>query len=447
MTRVLVIAGLIWLGGLAWTAAALAASGGALLPAFVARVLLLHLIYLAAVVAMIRRPRIRPGTGGRCTNLRMTLIVIFAVALLGRLWLWGAGDPLLSGDVYRYLWDGRLILNGINPYGPAPDDPLLTGMRDWIFWERMGFRDHPTIYPPGAQGLFALMARLGSDSVLPARLVLTALEMGAALWLVRLLPALGQAPERIIIWLWNPLAAIEIAYSAHLEGAVAALTVAAIAAAAARRPRAAGLGLGLAGLLKLYPLVLAPALWRSPDRRLPLALAATLTVGVAPLFFTGHPGSALMRFGTETGFNAPVALYAAELAALLLQDAEAARLAVNGVLMGALALIGAWTAWGRGAAFDLPGRLLVMGMAAVVLAPVLHPWYLVWLLPVMVIRPAPPLLVLSGTVMISYLFYLPPDRVIAGLWLAEWLPVVAAAFGWWGWRRRKKGNEKIKQYH
>ncbi|MEM9862802.1 MAG: hypothetical protein AAF938_14360, partial [Myxococcota bacterium] len=68
--------------------------------------------------------------------------------------------PVLSDDVYRYLWDGHVLLSGVDPYAHAPASPPLAGLRD-ADWARINHPVLATIYPPLAQGLFALGRLLG----------------------------------------------------------------------------------------------------------------------------------------------------------------------------------------------------------------------------------------------------------------------------------------------
>src|SRR5262249_55179633 len=63
--------------------------------------------------------------------------------------------PPFSDDLYRYLWDGRVLRHGIDPYRSSPEDPALARLRDEL-WTRINNRELPTIYPPLAQVLFGL---------------------------------------------------------------------------------------------------------------------------------------------------------------------------------------------------------------------------------------------------------------------------------------------------
>lgn len=201
--------------------------------------------------------------------------------------------PTLSDDMYRYVWDGRVQAAGINPYRYAANAPQLFDLRDDDIWGHMNRLNAVTIYPPGAQVIFAATWRLFPDSILGIKLVMISATLLAGWLLLRLLRALDQPPERVLIFLWNPLLIFEIAHSAHVDALYLPLIVGAFLIRA-RTPAdrvdwryEAGIGvlLGLGVLVKLYPAILAPCLWSVYDslgrRRLRLALPVTLAITVA----------------------------------------------------------------------------------------------------------------------------------------------------------------------
>ena len=95
---------------------------------------------------------------GRVT--KVAFAVILAVAMLCRVLL-VLGPLTFSTDVYRYIWDGRVQGLGINPYQYIPADPALARLRDTAIYPRINRRDYAhTIYPPLAEGIFLLVARI-----------------------------------------------------------------------------------------------------------------------------------------------------------------------------------------------------------------------------------------------------------------------------------------------
>jgi Glycosyltransferase family 87 len=239
----------------------------------------------AATIALL--PRLAPRPRDRA--------VLVAIALLLRLPAWAAG-PAHSDDVYRYAWDGRVTLAGINPYRYAPAAPELAHLREghpialpeWErgparptarsgpLWSRVNNADLPTIYPPVAQIAFALAALIPLPPPYGAKILLAACDLGLLLLLLRLLARRGGDLRQAVAWAWSPLVAIELGQNAHLEALPLLGLVGALAAWERGRRALAGALLGLATGAKLFTAPLALAL-RSPRAWLAMALALALT--------------------------------------------------------------------------------------------------------------------------------------------------------------------------
>ena len=117
---------------------------------------------------------------------RSALVILVGAAILLRLYF-VAEAPTLSGDVYRYIWDGRVVNAGFNPYAHVPADPALAALRDPAQYGLIDKRDYAvTLYPPVAEGLFALVTR-ASTSVWAMKLAMVVAECVAVLAVVRLL--------------------------------------------------------------------------------------------------------------------------------------------------------------------------------------------------------------------------------------------------------------------
>ena len=88
------------------------------------------------------------------------LIVVIAIGL--RLVLLFT-EPLLSSDIYRYVWDGKVAATGINPYRYLPSDDALSGLRDAAIYPNINRPNYAvTIYPPVAEVIFALITRIST---------------------------------------------------------------------------------------------------------------------------------------------------------------------------------------------------------------------------------------------------------------------------------------------
>ena len=213
------------------------------------------------------------------------IVAVFALAVAAQIALLFT-RPALSDDMYRYLWDGRVQAQGISPYRYPPDAPELRHLRDEAVWRNINRKDAITVYPPAAEMAFAVLWRIRPDSV---RWFQAAMASGALLaggLLIGLLRDLGRSKARVLIYLWAPLLAFETAHAAHVDGLVLPLLVGAWWARVRERDGLVGVLLGLAAAIKIYPILLLPALWRPQHKQgrwqMPAAFAATVVACYLP---------------------------------------------------------------------------------------------------------------------------------------------------------------------
>jgi hypothetical protein len=353
-------------------------------------------LYLAAVALIWR--------GGLS---RRTLIAVLAVAAVMRLVVLLA-PPYLSDDINRYVWDGRVEAAGINPYRYLPADPHLAALRDETIYPHINRSDYaPTIYPPVAEDIFFLGARL-QPSLTAMKATLLAFELAGVVLLLSLLRDSRLPRERILIYAWHPLTLWEFAGSGHVDAAIVTFVVLALWA---RRREAAwltGCALAAATLIKFFPAVLFPALYRRWDWKMPLAAAATVIVAYLP--FIGA-GSAVLGFlpgyVQEEGLQNGSGFFLWNLArgvAPLEHVGPALYLALAAAALLVLAVHSLFTSEGR-----VPASAMTLAVAAMVLLSPHYPWYFAWIVPLLCFTPRPSVLYL--TVACPLLYFVPggPD--------------------------------------
>ncbi|MGD9866814.1 MAG: glycosyltransferase 87 family protein [Hyphomicrobiales bacterium] len=375
------------------------------------------------------------------------LVLIAAAGLAARLMLL-ASEPVLEDDYQRYLWDGGVTASGLNPYAASPAAALAAlpetelGQLAAASGDVLGRVNHPhlrTVYPPVAQGVFALAHRLSPWSLTAWRAVTVALELSAFALLIVLLRDVGRSPLWATLYWWNPIPLKEIANSAHMDVILLPLLLGALVLANRGRLLGAGASLLLAAGVKLWPVLLLPLIWRPLIRqpgRLSAALAMAALAGLAiaaPFIITGLNGTsgllAYMQSWKTNSALTPV-LEAAAGAIAPSGDHGSALLArmAAGVALGALALWTARTEW-RGAS-ELADKTLLLAAAMFLLSPAQFPWYYLWLLPLLAIRPVRGLLLLTATLPLYYLAFhflaRGEGEIFQGqvVWLI-WLPVWA----------------------
>lgn len=324
--------------------------------------------------------------------------VLLGGAVLLRLVFLGVVSDL-SVDPFRYLWDGWLTSEGLNPFGHTPSDPSLVGRQEDLLFREMNSRDFHSIYPPLSQWLFLpggwAYAQWGWEgALLSLKGTLVVAELVGVTLLLRALTRLDLRPRHLALYAWNPLTLVAIAGVGHSEaGLVLALGVLALGLAG-NLHALAWAGLGLAVISKGVPIVVAPLLFRHQVGRVGWDRALRAAgLGLIPAVLLSLP---FLRGANVAGvldsadlyvrlfeFNSGVyALLRTGLAPLIPTDPGHV---LGPLLRWAFLGVAAWVGL-RHAVHDarkvLSGALLLFG-AYLVLATTVHPWYLLWGLPLL----------------------------------------------------------------
>lgn len=214
--------------------------------------------------------------------------------------------PTLSDDTLRYVWDGRVLAAGLDPYQLAPEAEELAPLRDDL-WENMPHREVPTVYPPLALLVFTVASQLPEPLIAVKILLFLADLLGCAL-LYRLASHLELPVVRVLLYAWNPLVVLETAGMGHVDVLMATCTIAAVLLLARGRTAAAGVAAAGAVLAKLIPVLVLPFfLRRSPRPWIFLATAAlVLAAALLPILLTGGIPRGLLIYGQRWEFNGPL---------------------------------------------------------------------------------------------------------------------------------------------
>jgi len=322
----------------------------------------------------------------------------------------------LSDDIYRYIWDGRVQAAGVNPYRYIPAEEPLAQLRDDKIYPYINRRESVrTIYPPVAQATFLLVTRV-SESVTWMKAAMVGFEAIAIWAMVQLLSSFGFARQRVLIYAWHPLVVWEFAGSGHAD----ALAIAFIALALLARRKDAetltGVLLACATCVKLFPIVLFPALYIRRSWKMPLAFVATLVIAYLPYLSVGPMRvlGSLPDYSSEQGLLTGRQYF---LLALARQGLNAnvptwAYFVFVAAVLGGLALWMMWERRGDDIRY-LRNALLIASIFMVFQAPHFS-WYFTWLIPFLCFIPSVPIFYLSLANFVLYLTWLndTPNRVL-----------------------------------
>ena len=359
---------------------------------------------------------------------RWGLVLIIAMAVAMRLLVVGE-EPMLSTDIYRYVWDGRVQAAGINPYAFVPADNALKSLRDVAIYPNINRADYAvTAYPPVAQMFFLAVTRI-SETLTVMRLAMVTCEIAVVAVLIDLLRRINLPATVVVAWAWHPLVIWEIANNGHVDALMVALLMIGVWLLVRSRRVAGGAALALAALVKPYAVVALPAFWRPWDWRMPIAAIATAILCYLP--YAGA-GSGIFGFVTtsgylsEEGFTDGGGYWLVALVRAAMGDVPG--LTITYMLVG-LAVM-AWLALRAVSRPNETSQDTLLHIAALLMAALFilspnYPWYVLGVVPFIVLGGGAPAWAMTLGAILLYKPAMLPDNDLAWKTLAT-LPFVVA---------------------
>jgi hypothetical protein len=346
---------------------------------------------------------------------RGVLAFVFAIAILCRIVNLNS-EPTLSNDIYRYLWEGRVIEAGMNPFSHPPSAPELEFLQDENY-ESINHKHLETIYPPLAQGAFFCGVLLKPD-LFGQKLIFTLFDMATMVVILMLLLATGRNPALCAVYGWSPLVVTEFSGSGHVDSLGIFLLMAA-ALLFQRRFRLFGfVSLALSFLAKYVSAVLLPFfITKKRNIGWMFIYVAVIIIGYFP--FAGASGkliSSLKVYAENWEFNSLLFRAIGSFAANPVHIRYA---------LGIIVIVFAfYEGYRRRDLLHYAYRVIA---CSILLMPTIYPWYLCWLVPLLCFFPSRAWLGYTGLVMISYWVWVPYRT--SGVWdlgttvlILEYLP-------------------------
>ena len=364
---------------------------------FVISQLVAGFVFLGAVYLALRRSE------------TLSLGYVLLVGIVCRLVLLPSA-PLFDDDIYRCLWDGKVLSHGVNPFLYPPSADELAQLRD-PNWAKVGYAEIPTVYPPLAQLLFGLSYIAGVRSAVGLKSIFFLFDAANMLLIAVMLRQLRLPRCWTLVYAWSPLATKEFANSGHVEPVMLFFLLLAFHFWLRNGSKRtwAGIAFGAATVVKFVPTLLVPIAWKLGRWR-SLAFAAAV-VAALYLPFAGAGRRVFAGAGAYAQhwtFNDGAFALLCKAQSLVFPDAW--NLAISPARVLAALAVGTFAVWAAlkvkegdrvGAVASSRNVLAVCLM----LMPAVDPWYLCWLLPFMCVAPSVGLLLFTVTCSLSYLYY------------------------------------------
>ena len=337
---------------------------------------------------------------------------VFFVGVFFRLLLLFA-VPALSDDFYRFVWDGRLLFNGINPYTVLPADFIYSidyqnNVENNLIFSRLNSPNYYTVYPPLNQLIFTVSAALSKGSlfgnVIALRMFILFAEISLLLILMK-----NKYSDKCNLYSFNPLIIIELTGNLHFEGVVMCFLVLAFYEGIKNRKSLffSSFLFACAVCVKMLPLIFIPLIIKQLGWKKGMFYAAMVGVFTALFFmpfldqmFIEKLFSSVNLYFQKFEFNASI-YYLVRAVGFKIFGYNIIGMA--GKIMAFLTFLGVlFISWNSKNLFEGALAILTLYFA---MATTVHPWYVTNLLVIAIFTSFRYPIVWSYTIFLSYATY------------------------------------------
>ncbi|MCP4460787.1 MAG: hypothetical protein GY816_22610 [Cytophagales bacterium] len=347
--------------------------------------------------------------------------------------------PYLSDDLYRFLWDGLLLKNGINPFAELPayyTDKGISGLSPELF-NLLNSPDYFTVYPPINQAIFWVAVMVSDNWLVAAgviRLVLLAADVGTFHYLKKLLIKKELNENLAFLYFLNPLIILEGVGNLHFESLVIFFLTFSLYHFYSSKTLKSAFGMGLAIGTKLLPFIFLPFFFFKDinQKKINFTLV-TLIIAIAalsPLYspeFVAGMQSSLSLYFRNFEFNASIFFLVKEIGFSLTGENEIITIGpllslASFISIITISLIGYFKKWP-------PEKVMLFVLTSYLLfATTVHPWYILPLLMLAIFSGYIYPIIWSLMIFLTYMGYATDEYFLPMIWIMAEYFVVFLAF-------------------
>lgn len=320
--------------------------------------------------------------------------------------------PELSDDVYRFLWDGRLLDIWTDPYRLVPDEAhrmFRLPQGDEVYG-LLNHRDTYSTYPPFTQFFSWAAVHFGSGSGLEREMMLLRIpviiaDMACVMLLAGLLRDLGKPASWAFAYGWHPLVILELTANLHHEVWVVLFLLLFLRLFLKNRHLLSSVALAGAASAKLLPLIFLPAVFfrlSAPKKYTVVLLVLCITGSITLPMWSAGWSNGLGLYFQRFEFNPSVWAVLREVGWWFMGYNI---IGFAGPLMAAATVLSILYVSYRSRSAPLPAVMVWCLTIYLTLATTVHPWYVVPLIPLGMLAGYYFPLVWGGLIMLTYLGY------------------------------------------
>ena len=380
-------------------------------------------IYLGTIFWIYKTQKNEGKFGRKYTNQKVRIkeiffIIIFFALIFRVIFLFS--EPLLSDDVYRYYWEGKISNQGINPYLYAPDSMELEEFKD-SEWENVHNKYNPTCYPPVSQITFSICYLL-YPSIYTFKIFFTIFDILSIYVIFLLLKNFKLDIRYSIIYAWSPLVIIEFAHNGHNDSLVIFLLLLSFLFLQKNNKKLSSVAIAMAFLTKFYPIIFVPLLLKKWGKKNTMIFFVIVGLFYLPFIKAGRD--------LVTGMNIYIKnwMFNGSIFPILIDIIKSFHFISDPIMISKIIIFTVFgilllfltlnTVKNRTDTYKLLKYSFILTGFFILLNPTVHPWYIIWIIPFLCFFRFKSWILLSGTVILSYYVYI--DFDILGIWAEKW---------------------------